>query len=78
LTDQVVKIIKGEVGGLDLYDRLEKVETSIDLGVDSDNQPILVSAKIGTLETLITNNTEKINELDARLTWSEIAESSTT
>lgn len=78
LTDQVVKIIKGEVGDLDLYDRLEKVETSIDLGVDSDNKPILVNAKIGTLETLITNNTEKINELDARLTWSEIAESSTT
>lgn len=78
LTDQVVKIIKGEVGDLDLYNRLEKVETSINLGVDSDSQPILVSAKIGTLETLITNNTEKINELDARLTWSEIAESSTT
>lgn len=78
LTDQVVKIIKGEVGNLDLYDRLEKVETSIDLGVDSDNKPILVNAKIGTLETLIINNTEKINELDSRLTWNEIAESSTT
>lgn len=77
LTERVEKIIKGEIGSLDLYDRLNKVETSINLGVDSDNKPILVNAKIGALETLITNNTQKINELDARLTWGEIAESST-
>lgn len=78
LTERVEKIIKGEIGSLDLYDRLNKVETSINLGVDSDNKPILVNAKIGALEALITNNTQKINELDARLTWGEIAESSTT
>nr|DAG21700.1 MAG TPA: hypothetical protein [Caudoviricetes sp.] len=77
LTERVEKIIKGEIGSLDLYDRLNKVETSINLGIDSNNKPILVNAKIGALETLITNNTQKINELDARLTWGEITESST-
>lgn len=81
---QIKSIEIGKVSGLS--DKLETIDSSlsavqgkilnisnsIDLGNDTDGNPILVKAKIGSLEQLIQTNTENITEINERLTWNDI------
>lgn len=52
--------------------KILNISNSIDLGNDIDGKPILVKAKIGSLEQLIQTNTENITEINERLTWNDI------
>ena len=81
---QIKSIEIGKVSGLS--DKLETIDNSlsavqgkilnisnsIDLGNDTDGNPILVKAKIGSLEQLIQTNTENITKINERLTWNDI------